>query len=147
MMFESPGNCMTDLSSLPLYLKGPWVTTAGSHTLRPSYEAIRMARRYIPHQMADLLHLHAAGQLTLFSRRPLLIPFRNTLEQRNTLSTFWEVSLGNLELSSAERSAAALLQTSSSLSNGGNNTVHANANCFPPKFLESTENNFSKWSF
>lgn len=106
MMFECPGNCMTDLSRLPLYLKGPWVTTAGSHILRPSYEAIRMARRYILHQMADLLHLHTAGQLTLFSQRPLLIPFRNTLEQRNKLSTFWEVSLGYLELSRTECSSS-----------------------------------------
>lgn len=43
MMLESPGNCMIDLSRLPLYLKGPWVTTAGSSILRLSYEAIRMA--------------------------------------------------------------------------------------------------------
>jgi len=79
--------------------------------------------------MADLLHLYIAGQLTLFSQRPSLIRFCNTLEQRNTLSTFWEVSLGYLELSWAESSAAALLQTSSSLSNGGTKTVHANAVC------------------
>lgn len=108
MIFESPGNCMTDLSRLPLYLKGPWVTAAGSHILRPSYEVIRMAWRYIPHQMADLLHSHTAGQLTFFSQRPLLIPFHNALEQRNTLSTFWEVSVGYLELSLAEPSPAAL---------------------------------------
>lgn len=112
MIFGSPGNCTTDLSTLPLYLKGPWVTTVGSHILRPSYEVIRMARRYIPHQMADLLHLHTAGQLTFFSQRPLLIPFHNTLEQRNTLSTFWEVSLGYLELSLAEPSTAALTNKS-----------------------------------
>lgn len=107
MMFECPGNRMSDLSRLPLYLKGPWVTTAGSRTLRPGSEAVRMAPRHIPLQMADLPHLPIAGQLTLSSQRPSPIPFRNTLEQRNTLSTFWELSLGYLELGTAEPCAAA----------------------------------------
>lgn len=85
------------------------------------------------------LHFLARG----LCRFPFVIPW----EQRNTLSAFWEVCLGYLELSLAEPSAAALLQTSSSLSSGGDNMVHANANCLPSKFLEPTENNFSKWSF